>query len=187
MRLFVALELSPEVRGTIAALIRELKPHDDTWKWTRAENLHITLKFVGETPAEQLDGIIAALKHVPFERPVEMRFRGVGFFPNERRPGVLWVGIDRQMELSSLAKGVENELERVGVAREDREFTGHLTLARSKAGRVSIKLREALAKYDGREFETIVASEFQLIRSELKSAGAEYTTLASFSCRPKTV
>jgi RNA 2',3'-cyclic 3'-phosphodiesterase len=187
VRLFVALELPPEVRGTIGALIRELKPLDEAWKWTRAENLHITLKFLGETPADQVDGIVTALKQVTFERPVELGFRGIGFFPNERRPSVLWVGIDEQTELPTLAKNIDIELESVGFAREEREFTPHLTLARSKAGRVSARMSEALAGHAELDFGIILASEFHLIRSELKSTGALYTTLVSFSCRQKTV
>ena len=185
MRLFVALELSAEVRETIAALIRELKPLDVSWKWTRAENLHVTLKFLGEIPTEQLDYTAAVLRQVPFGRSLTLRFRSMGFFPNERRPRVLWTGIDAPPDLLVLAKNIEDALEGVGVPKDDRAFTPHLTLARNKEGRVSQKLRDGLAKYADRDFGIVTASAFHLIRSELKSNGAEYTTLASFPCTQK--
>lgn len=185
MRLFVALELSQEVRETITALVRELKPLDESWKWTRAENLHITLKFLGEIPTEQVERIIAVLRQVPFDQTLPLKFQGLGFFPNERRPRVLWIGIDAPEGLPALAKSIEAALESVGVPREERAFTPHLTLARSKEGRVSPKLRHGLARYASRDFGTATASDFHLIRSELKSAGAEYTTLAWFPCDQK--
>ena len=180
MRLFVALELSREIRGTIAALIRQCKPLDESWKWTLAENLHVTLKFLGEIPANRLDDVVAALREVPFERALTLRFRGLGFFPNERRPRVLWAGIEATEDLPALAKSVEAALESIGVPKEDRAFTPHLTLARSKEGRISPQLRDILTKYASRDFGTAIMDDFRLIRSELKSSGAEYTTLASF-------
>ena len=186
MRLFVALETSPEVREKIAVLVRELKPLDDSWKWTRAENLHITLKFLGEIPTEASDRIVAALKRVSFEQSLALRFRGLGSFPNDRRPRVLWVGIDGPSGLAGLAENIERGLECVGVPKEDRAFTPHLTLARNKDAHISPKLREALASFSNRDFGTVVASAFHLVRSELKSTGAEYTTLASFPCRQNT-
>lgn len=184
VRLFVALELSPEVRETIAGLIRELKPLDASWKWTRAENLHVTLKFLGDVPTENLNTIESSLRNVRFERSLTLRFPGLRFFPNERRPRVLWVGIDGPPDLPELATGIESALEAAGIARENRAFTPHLTLARSEDGRVSASLREALVKSSSREFGAVTASAYHLIRSELKFTGAEYTTLASFACRP---
>src|SRR5262249_57315131 len=110
---------------------------DDSWKWTRGENLHITLKFLGEIPTEGSEKIVAALKRVPFEQSLGLCFRGLGFFPHDRRPRVLWVGIDGPPGLTSLAKNIENSLESVGVPKEGRGFIPHLTLARNKNGHVS--------------------------------------------------
>jgi len=183
VRLFVALEISAEVRENISQLICELKPLDDSWKYTRAENLHVTLKFLGETATEDLEKIVAALKEVPFERALALHFRSLGFFPNERRPRVLWVGIDAPADLPRLAQDIKNTLGSVQVPQEERAFTPHLTLARNRDGRLASKLRESLATFSGRGFGTVAVSAFHLIRSELKSTGAEYTTLASFPCR----
>lgn len=186
MRLFVALEISEEIRESIGALTGELKTLDDSWKWTRAENLHITLKFLGEVPQEKLDAILTALGGVPFAQPLSLRFAGLGFFPNQRRRRVLWVGIDGPPELPELAVNIETTLTGVGIPKEDRGFTPHLTLARSKDGHLAPKLRDALSARSHHDFGTLAAAEFHLIRSTLKSTGAEYTTLASFSYSEKT-
>lgn len=185
MRLFVALELTVEVRARIAELIEKLKQLDSSWKWTRSENLHITLKFLGEVPEGKVETVSAALREVIFSGALELNFRGLGFFPNERRPRVLWMGIHAPAALPALAASIDSALERVGVAREERAYTPHLTLARSKEGRVSHGLREALAEAANRDFGKIAATAFQMVRSELKSTGAEYTTLATFPNRPK--
>lgn len=181
MRLFVALEISEEIRVAIAGLIHELRPLDSSWKWVRAENLHVTLKFLGEIPSDKLESIKSALRGVACEWPVGVKFRGLGFFPNERRPRVLWAGMEAPQSLPALAEAIEESLAKVGAPREEREFTPHLTLARSKDGKVSEKLRNALASHSSRQFGEMKASAFHLIESKLKSTGAEYTTLESFS------
>jgi len=181
VRLFVALEIPDGVRETIAQLIGELKLLDNSWKWTRAENLHVTLKFLGETPQEKLKSVCDALRSVSCELPIPVNFRGLGFFPNERRPRVLWIGMEAPLTLTALAASTEVALAGIGVPREEGAFTPHLTLARSKDGRLSEKMRTALAKYAFRQFGVMNASAFHLIESKLKSTGAEYTTLESFS------
>ena len=180
MRLFVALQISEEMRAAVAALGRELKPLDDSWKWARAENLHVTLKFLGEIPSDKLESVRQALRGVQGEWPMEVEFCRLGFFPSERRPRVLWAGMKAPPTLSALAMAIDSALAKVGVPKDEREFTPHLTLARSKAERAAPKLREALAKYSAREFGTMNASAFHLIGSKLKSTGPEYTTLESF-------
>ncbi len=185
MRLFVALEISEEVRAAIAALIRELKPLDHSWKWVGAENLHVTLKFLGEIPLEKLKSIKEALQGVSCEWPIVVKFRALGFFPNERRPRVLWAGMEAPKSLPDLARTIEEALARVGVAPEEREFTPHLTLARNKDGKVSERLRSSLARHAASQFGEMNASAFHLIECKLKSTGAEYTTLESFSSTRK--
>src|SRR5204862_7163298 len=107
-------------------------------------------------------------------------FHGLGFFPNERRPRVLWVGMDAPQSLMGLAGAVGGALSSVGIAREEREFRPHLTLARSKSATASPQLREAIAAIPARQFGRMDASTFHLVESRIKSAGPEYTTLESF-------
>ena len=185
MRLFVALQIPEEIRAAIAALSRELKPLDDSWKWTTAENLHVTLKFLGEIPSDKSENVREALRRVPSEWPIEVKFAGLGFFPNERRPRVLWVAMKAPPSLPALAEAIDMALTKIGIPKEEREFTPHLTLARNKAGNIAPKLRDALAKYSTREFGMMDVSAFYLIESKLKSTGPEYTALESFPASRK--
>jgi len=110
-----------------------------------------------------------------------LRFHGLGFFPNERRPRVLWIGMAAPAELPRLASDIDAAFADIGFAREEREFSPHLTLARSKAGTISAELRDAITKNSARQLGTMDASTFHLVESRIKSAGPEYTTLESCS------
>lgn len=185
MRLFVALEIPAAVRDNLAALITELrdlsaKVADKRPRWVRQENLHVTLKFIGEVSPAKLEGIRGALSVIRSEAPVEIRFSGLGFFPNEQHPRVLWAGLDASANLPSLAGDIDSALETQGVARERRAFAPHSTLARIEPPGLHEKLREGIQKNKAREFGSFQAREFHLIESTLKPSGAEYTTLASY-------
>jgi 2'-5' RNA ligase len=180
VRLFVALEIPAAVRDNLATLIKELRNAELKVRWVRAENLHVTLKFLGETPFEKLEEIRNALSAVHSEQPVELDFRGLGFFPNERHPRVLWAGMDASPDVQSLAASMDQALEKLGFPREDRAFTPHLTLARFSTPRITEKLRAAIQQNMARESGRVKTNEFHLIESKLKPSGAEYTRLASF-------
>ena len=135
MRLFVAMDISDEVRSSLAALSAKLRSACQDAHWPRIEGLHVTLKFIGETPAEKIEMIKDALAAIPGRAPFSINFRGFGFFPNARRPRVLWAGIESSAELAGLAAAVDTALHPLGIPREEREFTPHLTLARDLMGR----------------------------------------------------
>jgi len=180
VRLFVALAVPDSVRAAIASLLRELKPLDRSWKFVPAENLHVTLNFLGEVAMEKLPNVVGALQSAATAGTVTLAFRGLGFFPNERRPRVLWVGMDDRPSLFALAAGVKAALAGAGLPHEEREFAPHLTLARNKTAGITPELRDAIAGCATRQLGTMNASTFHLIESKLESSGAEYTTLESF-------
>jgi len=180
MRLFVALEIPRAVRDNLATLIKDLRTADPKARWVRPENIHVTLKFIGEAPADKLGNIRGALAGVHSEREVELNFRGLGFFPNAKRPSVLWAGIDASPNLQSLAGDIENSLEKLGFPREQRPFVPHLTIARFQTPRIHEPLQSVIAQSSGREFGSLRTDEFHLIESKLKPSGAEYTTVESF-------
>ena len=180
MRLFVALEIPAAVRDNLATLIEHFHRADPKPRWARPENLHVTLKFIGETAPEKLDAIRIALSGVRSGEPVELNFRGLGFFPNEKHPRVLWASMEASANVKSLAADIDGELEILGFAREQRAFTPHLTIARFNAPRLAEKLRSAIQQNITREFGSLRTSEFHLMQSKLKPSGAEYTRLASF-------
>lgn len=185
MRLFVALEIPEGVRENLAALLNELRDAasqvpDKRPRWVRAENLHVTLKFIGEAAPEKLDGIRAALSAVHSHGSVELTFHGLGFFPDAKRPRVLWVGIPASRNLGALAAGIDRGLAGQGVPRDTREFAAHLTLARFEPPGMNETLRAAVQARQSREFGSFRTHEFHLIESKTKPSGAEYTVLHSF-------
>jgi 2'-5' RNA ligase len=140
----------------------------------------VTLKFIGHVDADKLDAIRGALSGVRLESTVELRFRGLGFFPNDKRPRVFWAGVEASPNLASLANEIDALMEKLGVPRETREFAPHLTLARFDPPAISEKLRVAAQKNSAREFGALHTGEFHLIESKTRPTGAEYTRLSSF-------
>ncbi|HUC54847.1 MAG TPA: RNA 2',3'-cyclic phosphodiesterase [Candidatus Cybelea sp.] len=181
MRLFVALEIPSAVRDSLAALLQTLGEVSPQTRWVRLENLHATLKFIGEVPETKLAAIRGALAEVRSDQIVRLDFRGLGFFPNEKRPRVFWAGIEASANLKTLAADVETAMENLGIRRERRPFSPHLTLARFEPPRLLEQLRGAIQENSRRDFGSLRTNQFRLIESKLKPAGAEYTTVESFS------
>ena len=181
MRLFVAMDIPEDVRSSLAALAAKLRLAYRNARWARIESLHVTLKFIGETSPEKTAEIKTVLASIPSRAPTEINFRGLGFFPNERRPRVLWAGIDATTDLAELAAAVETSLGALGIPREERAFSPHLTLARFDTPRGLDALHAAIDVAGSLEFGATTAKEFHLYQSVLKPGGAEYTRLASFS------
>jgi RNA 2',3'-cyclic 3'-phosphodiesterase len=180
MRLFVALKIPTEVRKNLAALVRSLREISPQTRWVRPENLHVTLKFIGEVSAEKVAAVRAALSGMRFQRPAALEFCGFGFFPNEKHPRVFWAGIEASPNLKTLAADIDAATEKLGIPREKRPFSPHLTLARFEPPRLPEKLRAAIQENAGCKFGSLNADEFHLIESRLKPSGAEYTTVESF-------
>ena len=180
MRLFVALEIPFAVRENLAALLESLRAVSSQTRWVRPENLHVTLKFMGEVPETKLAATRSVLAGVRSDQPVTVDFRGLGFFPNEKRPRVFWAGIEASPNLKTLAADIESVVEKLGIPREQRPFSPHLTLARFEPPGLPEKLRSAIQENAAREFGSLRTNQYHLIESKLKPSGAEYTTLESF-------
>lgn len=185
MRLFVALQIPDSIRSDYAALIDDLRRLDAKAspkkpKWVRPENLHVTLKFISQTDPAKLDSIRAALTSVRSPQEVRLHFSNIGFFPNAKRPRVIWGGMDASQNLAPLAQAVDQQIATLGFPAEDHAFTPHLTLARLDPPGIAPELRAAIEKHATRDFGVLHTSELHLIESKLKPSGAEYTTLQSF-------
>jgi len=180
MRLFIAIEISPDVRAALATLLKDFRVIAPQVKWVRAENMHITLKFLGETDSSKLTALQAALSAIRSSQPVRFDFRGLGFFPNEKRAKVFWAGMEASPNLQALAAEIDQAMHKLGFPLEDRPFTPHLTLARFQPPGLPQRIAAAAQESASREFGSLIAREFRLIESKLKPAGAEYTTLRSF-------
>ena len=185
MRLFVALEMPSAVREHFATLISQLRALESKSsakkpRWVRPENLHVTLKFIGHVDPALLDPIRATLAKLCSNGPVDLRFRGLGFFPNAKRPRVLWAGTAASPNLSSLARDIDASLAKLGISAEERAFTPHLTLARCEPSAISAAMAGVVERDSARDFGGLRTTQFHLIESKLKASGAEYTTLQSF-------
>jgi RNA 2',3'-cyclic 3'-phosphodiesterase len=181
LRLFIAIEIPSEIRNALSVFLQELRVTAPTAKWVRAENLHVTLKFLGHTHPEKLGAVESALRAVRSPRPVALEFRGLGFFPNEKRPRVFWAGMEASANLRPLAEEVDRSVSGLGFPPETRPFTPHLTLARFDPPGLPAKLAAAIKLHSSVNFGSLTTGTFHLIESKLKPTGAEYTTLQSFS------
>src|SRR5580658_8859084 len=133
VRLFVALEIPSDVRDNLAAFLKDMRKLSEELpekgvRWVRPENLHMTLKFIGEVADAKLEGIRAALATVRGAAPIEIQIRGMGFFPDGERPTVLWTGLDAAANLASLAGAMDRATATQGIKKENRAFLPHLTL-----------------------------------------------------------
>jgi RNA 2',3'-cyclic 3'-phosphodiesterase len=182
MRLFVALELPGAVRAALAQQIALWKPLCRAALWARAEGMHVTLKFIGQAiaDAEKLAPALAALATVRSAEPVDIRYRGIGFFPQARRPRVMWCGIEATSNLAPLVADIERSLEPLGIPREERAFVPHLTLARFKSPAGVGTLARQAEEFAGHEFGLSQETQFHLFESKLKAGGAEYRKIESF-------
>ena len=180
MRLFVALDLPDPVRHAITELIAKLQPKSRAARWIRPENLHITLKFIGHVDNEKLSPIQAALSSIHTAHPIELHFRGMGFFPNEHRPRAFWCGIAASPNLAELAANIDRGLVPLGIEAETRPFTPHLTLARFKSDEDIRAVVQTASDMKSTDFGAATETNFHLYESLLKSTGAQYNRVASF-------
>lgn len=146
-------------------------------KWSPLDNLHITTKFIGEWPEERLDQLTGALGTIAQQTPFEVELRHLGWFPNERSPRVLWIETGEEPPLRALAEATEECLLPLGIAKEDRAFSPHLTLARMKNPVPLDKLRKKVHDMQSTELGTFPVTRFVLYRSDPGSNFSIYRKL----------
>jgi 2'-5' RNA ligase len=185
MRLFVAVNLPSEIRERLAAAQDRLRRAQADVSWVRAENIHVSLKFLGETEEKRLERIRSALHEVAWAgAPFPMEMSGVGSFGG-RIPRVVYVGVSDGAEpLTQLAGRIEAALGRVGFPKERRGFTAHLTLGRVRSPRNAEALLAALEEFRAEKFGTLTATQLDLMQSELRPTGSVYTVLDRFPLGP---
>ncbi len=180
-RLFIAIELPPNIRTRIAEHIERLRSTipEVRASWSRVDNLHLTLKFLGDIPVASVEKLsvaasTAASKVESFEIVVE----GCGAFPPRGQPRVLWIGIDDPSgKLALLHRALEDECLKAGFPREQRPSHPHLSVARIRKPHDSRHLAE-LHQETGFNRAAISVSELAVIRSELRSEGSRYTVIS---------
>lgn len=185
LRSFIAIELPDEVKRRLRELQAQLKAGGPTpVKWVEPDNIHLTLKFLGNVAADRIDEIAAAMTEaMRGTSPFKLEVTELGVFPNPRRVQVIWVGLGGEVDkLASLQQRIESSLKRLGFPPENRRFTPHLTLARLR-DRATPQERERLGQLIT-ETELDTAQSFSvdsvnLMKSQLTPEGPIYTCLSS--------
>jgi RNA 2',3'-cyclic 3'-phosphodiesterase len=175
MRLFVAVFPPVETRKALASSADGLRVEGDA-RWVRAENIHLTLKFLGDVPDGKAGEISAALESVAGRHaPLELAPSNFGGFPRMEKARILWAGAKGEVEsLRALAEDVEDSLEALGFERESRDFFPHFTLGRAKKRPVKVEVEGET------DFPAFTAREIILVKSETKKEGAVYAPLKTF-------
>jgi 2'-5' RNA ligase len=178
VRTFIAVDLPREVKAQLANIIGDLRPLGSAVRWVRSEGLHLTLKFLGEIPEEQLATVFSAVERgVADTAPFSFDMAELGGFPNLRRPRVIWVGVRNGVEpLKKLSQGIELQLAQCGFPRNKRRFSPHLTIGRVKTPRGLQPILDRLSRVSYQSKE-IPVTAIKVMRSQLKPTGAEYSAL----------
>lgn len=186
-RLFVALPLSGAVKAGLSAYQRALAAAGVRARWVREPQFHITLKFLGDVEASAVSSLIEALQGEVQRVPgFEVTLCGVGAFPNERTPRVLWAALpDPPRELNRLAEAVEAGCLRLGFPRSEKPFRPHVTLGRLRAADAPTGWEQVAASLGDRPLAPERMCRVILYRSHLAPSGPTYTELASAPLAPE--
>ena len=186
LRLFVAIPVPEPVRDEMTRVQRELQSlvPRRAIGWTRPEQFHLTLRFLGGVPAARLEDLKAAVGAVcANNRPLPLRAAGVGFFPNAHLPRVVWVGIrDGEQLLMNLQRQIETAVQPFAAERGAGSFAGHATLGRVRDLKRTDaeKLAAHAQTIKDRGLGEWTAHEIEIVQSELFPSGARHTLLAAF-------
>lgn len=181
LRSFVAVELPEEIKRKIADETSPLRRSGADVSWVPAENLHVTLKFLGNIREQDVPVISASLHGVASAHGVfELTVRGAGAFPPKGRPRVVWAGLPGAQGLIRLQGDVQAAMAALGFESDKRPYSAHITLGRVKSSRGGHALADGLVALDETLFGKIRVEGLSLMKSELSSAGAEYSRLKEF-------
>ena len=173
---FIAIDI--DVNKNLVEFASEIKKTQADLKLVEPENIHITIKFLGDTDEEKIEEIKEIIKNSVEEiEPFEIKLKGSGVFPNKNYMKVLWIGIEKADKIREIAKKIDKRLTKIGFEPEKRDFSAHLTIARIKSPRNKDKLIGIIEKYKEFEFESINVDSIKLKKSDLTPKGPIYTTL----------
>ena len=179
MRAFIAVACPPEAKENLALASERIKPLGDL-KVVDKENIHLTLRFLGEVEESKEAELIAALSSVKKPGGFEVCIKGLGVFPGPDSPRVLWAGAEKgDKELRELHEAVDGVIGQLGFAKEER-FSSHYTIARIKYLRDRNGLKDLLSEYRETVFGCYWVDSFYLMKSVLQRAGPVYTEIRRF-------
>jgi 2'-5' RNA ligase len=182
MRTFIAIELPENIKNSLAKLQEQLKAIGTDVKWVQPQNIHLTLKFLGERDDKKVKQISEILDEVAKNHQTfQIQINALGAFPNLNSPRVIWVGIDQgDVETKNIFKDLEDLICKVGIPKEDRPFSSHITIGRTRSSMGKEKLAQAitiLGEKIGNVNLIFTAGTITLFKSTLTPKGPIYEAL----------
>ncbi len=188
MRCFIAVELPQAVKIRLREFQEELKRSGADVRWIKPDNIHLTLKFLGETEEEKVLKIKEALeKNYRDISAFSFEIKGAGVFPGMRSPRVLWLGIEDSDVLKTLQAGIEDETAGIGFKREDREFRAHITVGRFRSSRGKKNILDAIKLHANDSFGKVDVRAVSLMKSDLYPDGARHTRVFAVSLKSQLI
>jgi len=176
IRCFIAIDI--ESLPKIVEFENKIKQTDTFLKVVKPENIHITLKFLGDTEETLIDKIEEIIKNsVKGEKPFNIKLKSTGVFPNTNYIKVVWIGIEKGEKIGEIAEVIDEGLTKIGFKKEKRKFSAHLTITRVKSAKNKDQILRIINKYKDVEFADIKIKSIKLIKSELTKSGPIYSTL----------
>jgi 2'-5' RNA ligase len=180
-RLFAAIKVHPTENFSV--LYDDLKSmlRNEKIKWVDEKNIHITLKFFGETPESRIDNICETLDDVAFRhQPLNLKLQNTGMFGSKYNPRVIWFGIKKNPAIESLAGDVTQRLDKAGFPHDGQTFRAHLTVGRIKFINDKRNFQQSIDRFKDVFIQDIQINNFELYESKLRPQGPEYTVVESF-------
>jgi 2'-5' RNA ligase len=183
MRAFIAVNMGDDLRRALAQAQERLRASGADVKWVLPEGIHLTLKFLGWVDDDRVPAIAQAVAAAVTPRArFRLRVEGIGGFPSPTAPRVIWAVVkDGARELGELARGVDDALEPLGFAREQREFSAHVTLGRCRSPRGRPELAARMREQIERQCGEMEVARVELMRSDLRPTGPIYTSEREFA------
>lgn len=177
---FIAIDI--EAFTKIIQFENEIKNSGANVKLVEPENIHITLKFLGDTEEEHIEKIEEIMKNAVKETDsFEIQLKGAGVFPNQNYIKVMWIGIKNGEKIGDITKKIDEKISELGFKKERRGFSAHLTIARVRSAKNKDKLMQIIEKYRDTEFANIKVNSIILKKSELTSKGPIYTNICEIN------
>lgn len=181
MRAFISISIDEIIKKEIHLLLKRYSTFSDSVKWTKLDNIHITLKFIGEINEDVANILSHQLRQIASQHnPFILTVRGVGGFPTLKTARIIWIGLQKSEPLIALHKDIESLCSSVGIKRDDKGFSPHITIARVK-DKIPKALYDAIMENQDKQLGLLEVKELFLMKSVLKPEGAEYSVFGRYS------
>lgn len=184
MRLFVAITLDGTIRENLISIRELIRKYQPDVKLVETENIHLTVRFLGEISEDILPRIFGALSIINEYHCFEIELKNIGAFPSVKKPKVIWIGCeDRTNTLNKIYQALESGFIAIGLQPDEKGFSAHITLARDKIPKPNNNFEVWAAKYANKSFGIQMVKQITLFQSTLTSDGPIYTNIRDFKLK----